>query len=262
VIGDGVGCKDTVDRDLLFWMVVPQHRCLSRTIQGRLVGELGFKDVLLTVSYILLISASLSRKIVPLRAFAIGSGLMAVGYAMLIDEMSMWIWEGLFATTNAVQLTMLLLEQRRARLTTEEENLRRAMFNQLSVVDFHRMLRTGTWVSVEAGAVLTTQGMPVVRIVLVTDGAAQVDIDGKIVAYCRRGDFIGEMAFVSGNPASATVTSIGPMRYLMWRFDDLRDLLEKHPDIRSALQSVFNRNLIEKLAREGAVEVPSGTPNV
>lgn len=212
--------------------------------------DVGFKDVLLTASYVLLILASLSRKIVPLRSLAIGSGVLAAGYGLAISELSLWIWEGIFALTNAVQLTMLILEQRRARLTTEEESLRRSMFNQLTVVEFHRLLRTGTWVSIEERQVLTTQGMPVVRIVLVTDGAAEVDVDGQIVAYCRRGDFIGEMAFVSGNPASATVTSVGPMRYLMWRFDDLRLLLERQPEVRSALQSVFNRNLIDKLGRE------------
>lgn len=62
------------------------------------------------------------------------------------------------------------------------------------------------------------------------------------------------MAFASGNPASATVITIAPTRYLMWRSSDLKHLLEKHPDIRTALQSVFNRNFIEKLGREGSTK--------
>ena len=175
-----------------------------------------------------------------------------------IGQVSMVAWEGAFALVNIVQVGILLYERRMARLTPEEDGLRKRMFSQLSVVDFHRLIRTGTWVSTSEGEVLTRQGQPVARIVLITDGATEVEVDGQIVAYCRQGDFIGEMAFVSGNNASATVVTIAPTRYLMWRFTDLKHLIEKYPDIRTALQSVFNQNLIEKLSRDaGELSVPA-----
>lgn len=162
----------------------------------------------------------------------------------------MLAWESAFVLINSIQIGILIYEKQRAQLTDEEETLYKRMFSQLSVVDFHRLLRMGTFVSAPEGEVLTRQSHPVVRIVLITEGASEVNVDGKTVAYCREGDFVGEMAFVSGKPASATVTTIAPTRYLMWRFVDLKTLLEKHPDVRVALQSVFNSNLIDKLARE------------
>jgi CRP-like cAMP-binding protein len=176
--------------------------------------------------------------------------VFAIFYDLGINEYSMVMWEAAFTVINAVQIGILLYERQMARLTPEEESLRQRMFAQLSVVDFHRLIRMGTWLSTSEGEVLTQQGHPVARIVLITDGATEVDVDGRTVAYCREGDFIGEMAFVSGKPASATVTTIAATRYLMWRFSDLKVLIEKYPDIRTALQSVFNRNLIDKLARE------------
>lgn len=215
--------------------------------------DLSLPAILGHVAYILLILASLVRSILPLRLMAIGSGTFAVVSSMLYGTQD-WPWEMIFAMVNIYQVVVIMRERSMARLTAEEETLRQKMFGQLSIVDFHRLIRTGSWVSVDAGEVITQQGHAVVRIVLMTDGAAAVNIDSEIVAYLKQGDFIGEMAFVSGNPASATVTTIAPSRYLMWRFADLKALLAKHPDIQSALQSVFNRNLIEKLSRDVSTE--------
>ena len=210
-------------------------------------------EILLHSSYLLIVAASLVRSILPLRILAIGSGITAVFFDLTLEvpeQGEMVLWEAAFTLVNIVQVGILVNERRQARRTDEEESLRQRMFGQLSVVEFHRMIKTATWVSTGPTEELTKQGHPVTRIVLITDGATSVEVDGKIIAYCKQGDFIGEMAFVSGNAASATVTTIAPTRYLMWRFVDLKRLLENHPDIRTALQSVFNRNLIEKLARE------------
>lgn len=212
-------------------------------------------EILLHISYLLLVGASLVRAILPLRVLAIASGFTAVVYDLGINQTSMVLWEAAFTVVNIVQVGILIYERKRARLTDEEESLRQRMFGQLSVVEFHRLIRTGTWVSTNEGELLTQQGHPVSRIVLITDGATAVDVDDKIIAYCRQGDFIGEMAFVSGNSATATVKTISPTRYLMWRFVDLKKLIEHHPEIRTALQTVFNRNLIDKLSRESSPEM-------
>ena len=209
-------------------------------------------ELILHLSYLLLVVASIVRSIMILRIMAIASGITAVIYDAGIGQYSMVAWEAAFTIVNAVQVAILIYEQRMAHLTEEEAELRKRMFEYLSVVDFHRLIHTGTWVSTQDGEVLTVQGQPVARIVLITDGATKVDIDGKIVAYCNQGDFIGEMAFVSGNPASATVSTIAPTRYLMWTFTDLKTLISKYPDIRTALQSVFTQNLIEKLSRDSS----------
>lgn len=161
-------------------------------------------------------------------------------------------WEATFAIVNAVQAGILIKDRRSAQLTPEEEDLRKRMWPHLSVVDFHRLIRTGRWVSAPIGDMLTVQGEAVNSIVLVTDGRTSVDVDGKTVAYCRQGDFVGEMAFVSGNSASATVKTVSATRYLVWKFEDLKHLIRKYPDIQSALQSVFNQNLIEKLSRDSS----------
>jgi hypothetical protein len=209
-------------------------------------------NVLGHAAYLLLIGASLVRTILPLRLLAIGSGLCSIVYSTLIHDRPGLFWESIFTVVNIVQAVMLVQERRQAQLTEEEEKLRQTTFGELPVVDFHRLVRVGTWVSAPAGAVLACQGQPVARLLMITDGAAAVRVDGEVVAYCRRGDYVGEMAFVSGKPAAATVETIAPSRCLSWSAPDLKALLERYPDIRASLQSVMSLNLTDKLRRDTA----------
>lgn len=207
-------------------------------------------DLLLHMSYVLLIIASLVRNILPLRILIIASTITGFICGLITGYNAMVMWEAGFFLVNVVQVVILVKERRAVNLTDEERALHKTKFMALAPIDFYRLVHRGTWVSAEAGENLTQQGSPVVRILIISEGAASVEIDSTTVAYCRQGDFIGEMAFVSGNPASATVTTVASTRYLMWRFEELSELLERHPDIKNALQTVFSRNLIEKLSRE------------
>lgn len=208
-------------------------------------------EILSHLSYVLLISASFVRTILPLRILAVGSGLASIAYGIGISDRPGILWESAFVAVNAVQIGILLRDRRRAILSEEESTLHKLMFPHLTVVDVHRLIRKASWLTSPPGDVLTTQGHAVTRIVLITSGTCRVEIDGEVKAWCKTGDFVGEMAFGTGNPASATVVAVDETRYLMWRFEDLRALIDEHPEIRSAMQSVFSRNLIDKLARNG-----------
>lgn len=230
--------------------------CTSESIYVSNLQRTGMnlEVVLISVSYMLLIASGLFREIISVRILLSAGGMSAIFYGIYASDLSIALWETGFTVVNLVQLGLLLHEKRRINLTDEERELHRALFSDMTLLDFSRLVRTGTWVVAPAGTVLTRQGETVVRILLISEGAASVEKDTKVVAYCKRGDFVGEMAFVSGNPATASVNCITPTRYLMWRFSDLKRLIEKHPEIRTALQSIFNQNLIEKLVRDNVVE--------
>jgi hypothetical protein len=199
------------------------------------------------LSFVLLVSAALVRAILPLRLLAIGSGLAAIAYGVAIHSQVDIFWESIFTLVNAVQAIILIRERRKIFLTAEEVALREAVFPHMSRLDFHRFIRAGFWLSHAPGVELLLRGQPVDQIVLISEGTAEVVVDRAVIGQCRRGDFIGEIAFMTDNPATATVTTASPTRCLTWKFTDLRALLNRHPDLRTDLQTVFNNNLIGKL---------------
>lgn len=204
-------------------------------------------DIFIHASYILSSVAYLIRDILYLRLLAILAAIAAVLYAIFAHEYSIGYWEAAIFLINAVQVAILIRERRNAVFNEEEKELHESLFKHFSSVQFKSMLKQATWVDAPSGEMLTEQGNPVVRLVLVVSGLASVDVDGTIVAYCKRHDFIGEMSFVSGEPATATVKTMLPTRYLMWTQDDLHKLLEHDDAIRVAMQTVLTKNLVSKL---------------
>ncbi len=67
-------------------------------------------------------------------------------------------------------------------------------------------------VSLDEGAVLIEQGQPGGSIFLVLDGMLHVTVDGSDVAELGPGAIVGERAVLEGGTATATVTSVTPVR--------------------------------------------------
>ena len=86
----------------------------------------------------------------------------------------------------------------------------------------------------------------------IADGVAQIEKSGRIVGACGPGDFVGEMSFVSGSPASATAVTARPTRYLAFDQQRLRAAIEADGDLRQAIDASFNHNLVGKLAKANA----------
>lgn len=85
------------------------------------------------------------------------------------------------------------------------------IFSELSKRELKAVSRLITELEVKDGAVLTRQGEPGREFMIIRSGTAKVDIDGETVAHLSSGDFLGELAIISGTPRTATVTATSPM---------------------------------------------------
>jgi CRP-like cAMP-binding protein len=86
-------------------------------------------------------------------------------------------------------------------------------------------------VSVPAGHELTREGEAGHEFLVLVDGAATVERDGRTVATLGPGDFLGEIALLVRARRTATVTTTEPTRLLV--FDDraFRELTERIPTL-------------------------------
>lgn len=185
-----------------------------------------------------------------LRVFAIASGMVGVFYyGFLVADNISAAWEGIFAAVNAVQLAIVLLASRRRRLSEEEELLIRAVMPTLEANLRARVLKLARWQTREPEAVLVEEGEARPQLVFIAGGAASVEKSGTLVGVCGPGDFLGEMSFLTGRPASATVRVANEIRCCVFDPGVLKALIQRYPAIRQALEVGFNRNLVGKLER-------------
>ena len=71
--------------------------------------------------------------------------------------------------------------------------------------------------------------------------------DGKEIGRARDGAMIGEISFIQGGTATATVSVTRPSRYVSWSGDELRKLLQRNPSMDVAMKHVFSVDLMRKL---------------
>jgi len=124
----------------------------------------------------------------------------------------------------------------RCRRSDKVELLRKIpLFSRLSQRQLNAVARHIDEVQIRKGAVLAKQGTQGLEAVIIVDGRARVEGDGKAIAELTAGDVVGEMSVIDGKPRSATVIAETPMNLLVLHRRDFMSLLETVPGLQRKL---------------------------
>jgi CRP/FNR family cyclic AMP-dependent transcriptional regulator len=113
------------------------------------------------------------------------------------------------------------------------------LFSGLSQRCLHAIAKCADEVELRKGAVLAKQGRQGLEAMIIVDGRARVERDGKVIAELGAGDVVGELAVIDGKPRTATVIAETPMALLVVHRRDFVSLLDAIPGLQ--------RNLLVKL---------------
>jgi hypothetical protein len=159
---------------------------------------------------------------------------------------------------NLFQGVLLLRARQLDSWSDEERYLQSTAFRSLPNVIFKKLMDIAEWKTISKGDTLIAEHQDVESLMLVYDGTATIHLDGKPITYLRDNRFIGEMSFLTGNPASATVKAATPMRLITWRKAELYDLMAKEPDLKAGLQTLFSYDLAGKLSKQNVRQPKDG----
>lgn len=216
-------------------------------------------DYLIHVANVLFLLSYLVRDILWLRLLTIVAIGSLLPYYAGNDLYPPIYWNTVFIAINVYQVYRLLLERRPVRLTIEQQRLYRLGFDRLTPRDFLRLVERATWETFEDEGLLVEQGRPLDQLTVIATGAARVEVDGRAVSTLAAGQFVGEMSYISGEPACARVTVERGSRCVHWQRKVLEQLLGERTDLRAALQNIIGTDLACKLRRGGrASEEPEG----
>ena len=102
------------------------------------------------------------------------------------------------------------------------------------------------------GHVICRQGEAAESLFVIVDGFARVTlVDDRPVATLRRGDVVGEMSLVSGEPRSATVVAAVPTTALELSRYGVAALIAEHPRILENLTRILSDRLAATTAPRG-----------
>jgi CRP-like cAMP-binding protein len=90
---------------------------------------------------------------------------------------------------------------------------------------------------------LTREGAGGFEFIVLVDGAADVVRKGRVVNELGPGDFIGEIALITGAPRTATVRTRGPARVLVLTASGFRTLMRDVPSIQEKVLAALAARL-------------------
>ena len=121
------------------------------------------------------------------------------------------------------------------------------LFEDCSKAELRQIAETADEVDVPAGALLTKEGASGKEFVVIIDGAAEVRRRGRKINELGSGDFLGEIALISGAPRTATVKTTEPTRALVLTAQAFRSLMRRVPSIQLKVLAALARRIPDDL---------------
>ena len=190
------------------------------------------------------------RNIMYLRAAFILGAITEIIYYSLVSSSPLWtpiLWAIALILINIYQVLRILYEKQFFRLTPDERKVFNMIGMKMDVVNFKKLMRAGQWEVIPEDTEIITEREATERLFFLVEGEAEVKMQGRNITNIRKGNFIGEMSFLSGEMPSAGISLAAHSKVLSWEKGKLRLLLDKNKELSHEIHSLFSNDLILKL---------------
>jgi hypothetical protein len=192
----------------------------------------------------------LVKDILYLRLLSIIASLFSVFYNFYIPAEPMWLpigWNFVFVAFNLYHIAVIIYEKRPVHMSPKHKELYETMFKDMTPVEFLKITKIADWVHFKSGEIITQQKHKVPDLNLIYNGTVDVAVDGKKVAELKDGQFVGEMSFLTEQPATATCVVKHDSEVLVWKQEQFKELLKRNPSLYFTIQSLLSAQVSSAL---------------
>lgn len=162
-------------------------------------------------------------------------------------------WNFIFLLVNTIQVVKLIRERSPVKIPHEIEDIFRTKFSNMTHREFLYFWSLGKQKEITDSTVID-EGEYQKSIFLILSGQAQVQRDERIIATLNRPEFVGEISFITREPASADVNSKGKMFYIEWDQEELRRLKISNPAFWTKLNQILGEDLAKKIKHNSIIQ--------
>ena len=117
------------------------------------------------------------------------------------------------------------------------------LFSRLSKSELRDLAMLADEIDLRDGKEMTRQGAAGREFFVLLEGTADVRKNGRKINSLGPGDFFGEIALVSREPRTATVTATSPVRTLVITDRSFRRLLDESPQVKTKVMEAMATRL-------------------
>jgi len=210
-------------------------------------------DLIFIACELLLVSSYLFRRMLILRTvtvfgqmgYCLGglmAGLELPGMKPLI------VFSAISALVNIVQVARLIAERRPAALPESIRGIYSKNFTMMTAGEFHKLYRLSETRTRRRHERIAVQGEPMPELSIVLRGTLDILKDDRRIAALTSGSFVGEMSFVAGGHAMATVeVADDQTECIVWDKEKLKHLVGQDAELYRKLKQAIAIDLVRKL---------------
>ena len=110
-----------------------------------------------------------------------------------------------------------------------------------------RLLGAGALCDLEPGTRLAEENQPLEKLYFLCAGRVGVTIAGRAVSQLEQGNFVGEVAFLTERPATATVIAETELRALAFDRNKLKKFFQNETEVAGLIYQLIGRELAHKI---------------
>lgn len=225
-------------------------------------GDLLSAKIFVYLATICYVSGLLTRRELLLRLLLLTGTCFYIVYYYNIAEDPLWeaIGASLLIGMSSLPVIYRIFRERSTFGMSEDMLTLYRSFPTFNPGQFRKMMKRGEILRAEREIVLLEQGvMPTHLYLTITDGF-KLKRDAQ-TAELGPGNFLGEISFLLGGPATATVTARHGTEYVAWELGKLHYMMEKSHTMSNAISVLLNKDVARKLAVSFPSPPPTMLPN-
>ena len=156
-------------------------------------------------------------------------------------------WDLIFIAINDYQIYRLMQDRLSLRLPEPDRELLRSVLSGLDDAQIARLLFAVEFSAIAKGTTLTTENEPLERLFFICAGDVRVSIAGREVSHLQKGNFVGEVAFLTEKPATATVIAEDEVRAIVFERDKLSKFFRNEAEVAGIIYQLLGRELANKI---------------
>lgn len=214
---------------------------------------------LVYLAFVLDMLGFLARDELKLRLLMLVGMIFYIAYYASVAETPLWdpiLTNALLGAINLAMIVVVILERTTFAMSSDQARIF-ANFGLLSPGQFRRLLRHGKSARADRARTIVEEGRHVSQLAYLVEGGARMKKGGQRFSMSA-GNFIGEVGFVTGRPASATVEVEPGAHFVLWEVAKLEALFKRHPALRNAMLAQINQDLANKVADGVPLAPPQG----
>ena len=191
-------------------------------------------------------AAYISRSILWLRILLVCAAITYIVSGISLGVASMIGWNSAYLLINLYHIAFLLLDKITINLPRETVGIYHRYFSTLSTREFKKLIMNNGFRTFQDIDIIRELEIPD-KLFIVLRGKVNIIKDEKTIATLGAGDFIGEMSFLSREPASASAYAENFVQCAYWTHDDLEKLKLNNSASYQKFVAIVGCDLVRKL---------------